>query len=284
VKGTHAHSWVMCFDSELSSFEAYADAMPGNCVFLVDTFDTIEGVANAIKVGHSLREKGKEMLGVRLDSGDLAHLSIKAREMLDAAGFPDAKVFASNDLDENVIESLKRQGAQIAVWGVGTKLVTSYDQPALGGVYKLGAIRDDDGTWQFKIKLSEQPIKISNPGILQVRRFLADGVIAADVIYCEELGCPSEARAVDLLDATRSFSPPVGAETSDLLVPFFSGGERVRPQESIEGCRERATAELATLDVRSKRLLKPQTVAVGLEASLHERKAALISAARKGES
>ena len=281
VKGTHAHSWVMSFDTELESFEAYAAAMPGNCVFLVDTFDTIEGVANAIVVGKKLREQGRSMLGVRLDSGDLAHLSIEARKMLDRAGFHDAKVYASNDLDEHVIESLKSQGAQIAVWGVGTKLVTSYDQPALGGVYKLGAIKEDDDRWQFKIKLSEQPIKISNPGILQVRRFLDGGTIDSDVIYCEELGCPEAPSAIAYDDAERRFSPPDGATSKDLLEPFFAGGVRTRALEPLETSRARASTELASLDARSKRLVKPQIVEVGLEEQLHARKLAFIRAARE---
>lgn len=132
VKGTHAHSWVMSFDSEPEAFQAYADAMPNNCVFLVDTYDTLDGVRAAIEVGKRLRETGHEMVGVRLDSGDLAYLSIEARKLLDAAGFPDAVIVASNDLDETIIASLKQQGAKIGLWGVGTKLVTAFDQPALG--------------------------------------------------------------------------------------------------------------------------------------------------------
>ena len=171
VKGTHAHSWVMCFDSQLEAFAAYAHAMPHNCVFLVDTYDTLEGVRNAIKAGKWLQLKGFEMLGIRLDSGDLADLSIKARELLNNEGFEKALIIASNDLDEYKIKQLKQQGAVINVWGVGTNLVTAKDQPALGGVYKLGAIQDKKGEWQYRIKLSEQAIKISNPGILQVRRF-----------------------------------------------------------------------------------------------------------------
>ncbi len=161
VRGTHAHSWVMSFDTELEAFHAYADAMPNNCVFLVDTYDTIEGVKHAIEAGLRLKEKGHRLVGIRLDSGDLAALSIQARKLLDDAGFRDAKIVASNDLDERLMESLKNQGAQISVWGVGTKLVTAYDQPALGGVYKLGAIQDEQGHWHPKLKLSEQPIKTS---------------------------------------------------------------------------------------------------------------------------
>lgn len=174
VRGTHAHSWVMSFESEREAFQAYARAMPHNSTFLVDTYDTLGGVREAIEAGRWLRERGHEMNGIRLDSGDLAELSIAARGLLDAAGFPNATIVASNDLDEHLIESLKQQGARISLWGVGTKLVTAYDQPALGGVYKLGAIHRADGGWDHKVKLSEQPVKISNPGVLQVRRFRDD--------------------------------------------------------------------------------------------------------------
>ena len=166
VRGTHAHSWVMFHESEPAAFRAYAAALPGNCTFLVDTYDTIEGVANAVAAGRDLRATGHALGGIRLDSGDLAHLSIQARAMLDEAGFPDAKIVASNDLDETLIGNIIDQGARIDVWGVGTKLVTCYDQPALGGVYKLGASKGVDGAWRDAIKLSEQPIKISNPGVL----------------------------------------------------------------------------------------------------------------------
>ncbi|MES2572953.1 MAG: nicotinate phosphoribosyltransferase, partial [Verrucomicrobiota bacterium] len=156
VRGTHAHSWVMSFDTEENAFRAYAEAMPNNAVFLVDTYDTIRGVQNAIRQGIALREKGHELAGIRLDSGDLAYLSIEARRMLDEAGFPNASIVASNDLDEHTIVSLKQQGATINVWGVGTKLVTAYDQPALGGVYKLAAVRAGSGAWEHRVKLSEQ--------------------------------------------------------------------------------------------------------------------------------
>ncbi len=188
VKGTHAHSWVMCFDDELAAFDAYAAAMPNNCVFLVDTYDTIEGVRNAIVVGQRLRQSGHQMVGVRLDSGDLAQLSIAARRLLDEAGFENAAIVASNDLDEIEIEKLKQAGATIAVWGVGTNLVTARDQPALGGVYKLAAIQDSDGQWQPRIKLSELPIKTSTPGIQQIRRYYRGRELAGDLIYSELLG------------------------------------------------------------------------------------------------
>ena len=170
VRGTHAHSWVMAFESEIAAFETYSSAMPNNCVFLVDTYDTREGVENAIRCAHQLREKGFEMLGVRLDSGDLAELSKMARERLVAAGFTRARIVASSDLDEHEIAKLKRAGARIDTWGVGTRLVTAFDQPALGGVYKLGALRRPGADWQWSSKGSDEPGKASLPGILGLRR------------------------------------------------------------------------------------------------------------------
>lgn len=172
IKGTHAHAWVMMFDTEPEAFEAYAKAMPNNCVFLVDTYDTIQGVQHAINAGLALREHGHEMVGIRLDSGDLAALSIKARALLDAAGFTNAKIVASDSLNEHRIAQLKRDGAQIDIWGVGTNLVTAQDQPALGGVYKLSAQRaSSKENWTPKIKLSNSAIKVSNPGRLQIYRY-----------------------------------------------------------------------------------------------------------------
>ena len=193
VKGTHAHSWVMCFDNEREAFEEYARSMPNNCVFLVDTYDTLRGVRNAIEVGRALRAQGHNLAGIRLDSGDLAHLSREARDLLDRAGFSEVRIVASNDLDEHVIDSLKQQGAAIGVWGVGTKLATAYDQPALGGVYKLAAIADRKGDWQYRIKLSEQSIKVSNPGIQQVRRYSRGNVFIGDCIYDTEIGVEEQA-------------------------------------------------------------------------------------------
>ena len=149
----------------------YARVMPNNCVFLVDTYNTLDGVRHAVEVGRCLREQGVEMIGVRLDSGDLAYLSIEARRILDEAGFASAAIVASNDLDEHIIASLKDQGAAVSMWGVGTKLATAYDQPALTGVYKLTALRHPGEAWQPKVKVSEQTAKVSTPGVLQVRRY-----------------------------------------------------------------------------------------------------------------
>jgi nicotinate phosphoribosyltransferase len=278
VKGTHAHSWVMFHDGELAAFRAYAYALPGNCTFLVDTYDTLDGVRNAITVGHELRAQGYELAGVRLDSGDLAHLSIEARRLLDEAGFPNAKVVASNDLDEHLIASLHEQGARIDTFGVGTKLVTAFDQPALGGVYKLGAVKDG-GAWRDVIKVSEQPIKISNPGRLQVRRLRRGGELAADIIY-DQNHPHVPARLHDIEDPTRPPLAPEHDSAEDLLVPFLAHGESVRPPEPLATARARAAAELAQLSPRTKRFLNPQPYLVGLDAHVHQRKLQLIREAR----
>lgn len=283
VKGTHAHSWVMSFDSEAESFERYAEAMPNNCVFLVDTYDTLAGVRQAIEVGKLLRKRGHKMVGVRLDSGDLAYLSIEARKILDEAGFSDASIVASNDLDEHIIENLRAQGAQIAVWGVGTKLATAYDQPALGGVYKLGALRGDDGTWQPKVKLSEQAVKTSIPGTLQVRRFFSDTGLIADMIYDEVKGVDDRDLIVDAKDPTRrkKLSGPV--DSVDLLVPVVRKGEFAGTPETLNKIRDRMRANLRSLHPSIRRFMNPHEYPVGLDIGLHELRAEMIHEARNGQ-
>lgn len=280
VRGTHAHSWVMSFDDEREAFRAYAAAMPNNCTFLVDTYDTIEGVRRAVETGHWLREQGHEMVGIRLDSGDLAWLSIEARKILDEGGFPKALIVASNDLDENIIASLKDQGAAINVWGVGTKLVTAYDQPALGGVYKLTAIRGQDGRWNYKVKLSEQTAKVSNPGIHQVRRFRSDKEFIADGIYDVERGAPANFVVVDPLDSTRRkhMSPETASE--DLLVPIFKRGQQVYQTPPLAEIRRRAQSQLAMFHPGVKRFMNPHQYPVGLELGLHELKTEIVLRAR----
>jgi nicotinate phosphoribosyltransferase len=276
VKGTHAHSWVMSFDTEREAFEAYARAMPNNSIFLVDTYDTLAGVRSAIEVGRWLRSQGFEMAGVRLDSGDLTYLSIEARRMLDQAGFPKAVIVASNDLDEHIIESLKDQGAAIGVWGVGTSLVTARDQPALGGVYKLAAVRSPGGVWQDRVKLSEQAIKVSTPGIQQVRRYVGPEGFVADVIFDAERGVPEGTTMVDPKDQTRRKKLPVAPQWDDLLVPVFRAGRRAYDAPELGAVRARALAQLAGFHSGVKRLMNPHQYPVGLEAGLFERKTRLI--------
>ncbi|HWM91886.1 MAG TPA: nicotinate phosphoribosyltransferase [Thermoanaerobaculia bacterium] len=278
--GTHAHSWVLSFDSELESFEAYARALPNNCVFLVDTYNTLEGTRRAVQVGRWLREHGWEMAGIRLDSGDLAWLSKEARKILDEGGFPEARIYASSELDEHLIESLKLQGAKIDVWGVGTNLVTAKDDPALGGVYKLTAVRDPSGPWKYKVKLSEQAVKITTPGIQQVRRFSSGGEPIADMIFDEEMGTPAAPTIVDPADLTRRKEIPEGTEHTDLLVPVFRQGRRVYDPPPLQEVRQRTIQQLASFHPGVKRLVNPHRYPAGLEKGLFDLKTRLILQAR----
>jgi nicotinate phosphoribosyltransferase len=278
VRGTHAHSWVMLYPDEPQAFAAYARALPGNVVFLVDTYDTLEGVRHAIEAGRALRAAGHELLGVRLDSGDLAWLSIEARRLLDAAGFGKTAILASNDLDENIIGSLKEQGAAINVWGIGTRLVTADGDPALGGVYKLAAVRDRGGAWQQRIKLSEQAIKVSTPGILNVRRFSEPGVAGrhlADGIFDVERGYESS-EIEDPFDESRRKVLPPEAVHQDLLEPALRQGRLVGEPATLEAARAHCQRELARLDASHRRALNPHTYPVGLEPRLREFRAGLI--------
>lgn len=282
VRGTHAHSWVMSFETEEEAFRAYAEAMPNNAVFLVDTYDTLGGVQHAIEMGQWLRQRGHVLGGIRLDSGDLAWLSVEARRLLDAAGFPEVAIIASNDLDEQTILSLKQQGAAINVWGVGTRLVTAYDQPALGGVYKLSAIRENGGAWRHKIKLSEQTAKVSTPGLQQVRRFRRDGTFLGDMIYDLD-GPPETGRTIlDRTDLTRRKIIPDDAVSEDLLVPIFRRGRLVYEAPPITAIRDRTQAQLAGFHEGHKRFLNPHEYPVGLSPALQERRTNLILAAREG--
>lgn len=283
VAGTHAHSWIMSFETELEAFEAYAEAFPDQCTFLVDTYDTLNGVKNAIKVGHSLRAKGKELIGIRIDSGDLAYFSNKAREMLDEAGFPNAKIVASNDLDEHIISSLKAQEASINVWGVGTKLVTAYDQPALGAVYKLAAIRNEKGEWEPKIKLSQQSLKINIPGLHNVKRYYSKEKAVADMIYLEEKEInPKGVIIIDPIDPTRRKRlMPSFYEEEILLKSIFKKGKVCYVSPSMEEIRARSKKQLDSLDKTHKRLVNPHLYPVGLEENLHKLRMELVLKAKK---
>ena len=281
VKGTHAHSWVMMFDDELEAFETYAHAIPNNCVFLVDTYDTLEGVRKAVEVGKRLRAAGHALLGIRLDSGDLAYLSIEARKILDESGFTATAIVASNDLDETIISSLKEQGATISVWGVGTRLVTGYDQPALGGVYKLAAVREPDGSWQPRIKISEQSLKTSNPGRQQVRRYREGTRYVADVIYDLNTDLSQGCVMIDPADVTKQFHVAATTSGSDLLIPVFRAGRRVYDSPDIHQIRDHAGASLGGLSSGIKRFVNPHLYPVGVEQSLHEIKLDLIRRARQ---
>lgn len=285
VKGTHAHSWVMSFDNELESFQAYAEAMPNNCVLLVDTYDTIEGVKKAVEVGKWLKEHNHKLSGIRLDSGDLAYLSIEARKILDENGFTDTAIVASNDLDETIISSLKEQGAEINVWGVGTKLITAYDQPALGGVYKLSAIKKKDSKeWEYRVKLSEQAIKISNPGIHQVRRYFSEKEYMGDMIFDVNLfENNKEAVIIDPLDNTRRKHFSKEQEYTDLLVPIFRNGKKVYNSPNIHEIKKSVEKNLQMFHSGIKRFVNPHQYPVGIEKSLFDFKTDLILRLRNKE-
>lgn len=273
VKGTHAHSWVMSFDREAEAFQTYAEAMPNNCIFLVDTYDTLNGVRLAVETGRKLREAGHEMVGIRLDSGDLGALGREARKILDQGGFPQAKIVASNDLDEYGIEQLKQENAAIDFWGVGTRLVTAHDQPALGGVYKLTAIRAPGESWRPRLKLSDEPAKASNPGLLQAQRFQRRGEFVGDMLY--DALHPPENTLPELMPFSppfEAFSPPADSEGEDLLVPVFADGEVLQAPPTLEEIRQRVQAQLAALPTAHKRLQAPAAYPVGLEIGLHQRK------------
>lgn len=282
VKGTHAHSWVMAFPSEIESFEHFVKAMPNNCYLLVDTYNTLEGVKKAAKIGVKLKQQGRHLAGVRLDSGDLAYLSIKARKILDQAGLKDVHIMGSNNLDEHIIASLKEQKAKIDVWAVGTKLSTAFDQPALDGVYKLGAVRSPKGKWEYKLKLSEQNAKISTPGLLRTRRFFNHKHMAvADCIYDERLGVPENCLIIDMFDPTRHKKIVKISEYEELLIPIFRRSKNVYKIPPIAQSRQRTFDQLDLFHPAIKRFLNPHTYPVGLEKNLYELRTELILKARE---
>src|SRR5262249_7231917 len=281
VSGTQAHSWIMFFETEREAFETYAREMPNNCVFLVDTYNSLDGLRHAIDVAKQLRKRGHEMVGVRLDSGDRVALSIEARRMLDEAGFPNAKIVCSGDLDEHVIAEMKRRGAKIDMWGVGTKLATGQPDAALGGIYKLGAVRRPGDRWQYRIKFSDEPAKTSYPGVLQVRRFCQpDGRFIADAIYETDHGVNEPCEIVDL-DTGEKTEIPATTDYSDLLVPVFRKGQLVYQAPLIDEARERARKQLSYAPPEILRLEHPTNYKVGLEQSLHELRSTLIARAKE---
>jgi nicotinate phosphoribosyltransferase len=283
VRGTHAHSWVMAFGDERTAFEAYAQAMPNNCVFLVDTYDTLKGVHHAVEAGKILREQGHEMLGIRLDSGDLTELSRRARQILDDNGFPNAFIVGSNDLDEYLVRDLKQQGSAVNTWGIGTRLVTAYDQPALGGVYKLAVIRSDAGDWEYRIKISEQKEKTSNPGIQQVRRYFHKGELIGDVIYDELQGIDDQSSLATVRQNLSRPWPADELESKDLLVPVFRKGQLVYDPPSIHAVRSHVQQEIGRLPGATQRLANPTPIPVLLEGRLESLKQKLTAQARRGE-
>ena len=285
VKGTHAHSWIMSFPDELSAFRSYAKLYPKACILLVDTYDTLKsGVPNAIKVFKEMKEANIPLTsyGIRLDSGDLAYLSKKAKKMLTEAGFPDAIISASNDLDETLINSLKIQGATINSWGVGTNLITSKDCPSFGGVYKLAAVLDrKTGEFNPKIKLSENAEKITNPGNKEIKRIYSreTGKIIADLI-CLEGEVYDENHSLLLFDPIETWKKthlaPNTYTMRDLLIPVFQKGECVYESPAVMDIQAYCKKELDTLWDESRRLVNPHEVHVDLSKPLWNMKNQLL--------
>lgn len=284
VMGTHAHSWIMSFEDEYTAFKTYADMYPDNCTLLVDTYDTLKsGVPNAIRVFQECKKEGHvlEKYGIRLDSGDLAYLSKEARKMLDDAGFPDALICASNDLDEYLLHDLKLQGARIDSWGVGTNLITSKDCPSFGGVYKLAATMDKNGEFIPKIKISENTEKITNPGNKTIYRIYdkATGKIRADLICFvgEEYDTDQDLLLFDPIETWKKTKLPGGSYTMrEILVPIFRNGECIYQSPSVMEIADYCRQEKNTLWEETKRLFYPHEVHVDLSQKLYDVKKSLL--------
>lgn len=273
VYGTHAHSWVMSFASEEEAFAAYAATYPDDTVLLIDTYETLtRGLPAAIRVARKLRARGHRLAGIRLDSGDLAYLSKACRASLDENGFAEVKILASGDLDEYVIENLRAQGAAIDTFGIGTRLATAFGEPALGGVYKLVALRTGEN-WQPKIKLSSNPAKTTIPGRKQIWRWEAGGRYLGDALALVDEPAPLRMRHPDF-DYKRTELPH--GELKPLLEQRIVAGESTGRSRTLEEGRERARVELAALPTEHKRLVNPHTYRVGLSDNLSQLRRAMI--------
>ncbi len=279
VSGTHAHSWVMSFDTELAAFRKYAEIYPNNCLLLVDTYDTLKsGVPNAIKVFDELKAKGLKPIGIRLDSGDLAYLSKRAREMLDKAGHTEAKIFASGDIDENILNSLHIQGAKIDVWGIGTKLITAAPNPALGGVYKLASIKEGD-VWVPKMKVSDTQIKITNPGLKTTYRiYNADGMAAADVIALrgEEIG---SSKTLTIFHPVETWKKKTFSNYTvrELMIKVIEGGKQIIELPTLQEIVAFAKQSKAEFWAEYMRLINPHIYKVDLSLQLWEMRQSIIN-------
>ena len=284
VMGTHAHSWIMSFPDEYTAFKTYAEMYPDNCTLLVDTYDTLKsGVQNAIRVFQEFKDAGKPLIkyGIRLDSGDLAYLSKEARKMLDEAGFPEATICASNDLDEFLLHDLKMQGAAIDSWGVGTNLITSKDCPSFGGVYKLAAIQNEEGEFVPKIKISENTEKITNPGNKTIYRIYekASGKIKADLIcFADEVIDPKQDLLLfDPMDTWKKTKLAGGTYTvREILLPIFKNGECLYKSPTLKEIAAYCREEKDTLWDETKRLFYPHRVYVDLSQKLYAVKQSLL--------
>ena len=279
VLGTHAHSWIMSFPDEYTAFRKYAELYPSACILLVDTYDTLKsGIPNAIRVFTEMRDAGIPLTyyGIRMDSGDLAYLSKQVRKMLDEAGFPDAVISASNDLDEYLIESLKLQGAAISSWGVGTNLITSKDNPAFGGVYKLAAIRT---------KLSENVEKVTNPGNKTFYRVYdkKTGKIKADLIclYDETFDESEDLKLFDPNAPWKKTRLPGGSYTlREMLIPVIKAGKTIYTSPGVMEIREICNHEKDTIWDETKRFVNPQEIYVDLSQQLYDMKTTLLNEMR----
>lgn len=277
VSGTHAHSWVMSHGSEIESFRKYAEYFPTNSTLLIDTYSVIEGAENAIKVAKEMEARGERLSAVRIDSGDLTWESRRVRKMLDDAGLDYVGIVLSNDLDEYTISSILREGAQVNAFGVGTKFACCYDQPTLGGVYKLNAYVNDAGEWQDTMKISESPEKTTIPGILNVKRhYDENGYLAGDMVF-DERDENLQCEIIDPLNRIKS-KKLCGLESEILLQPIMKDGKRTSTW-SVQDARATAKASLDKLDYTRKRMLNPHIYPVGIELGLSERRDAMIKEA-----
>jgi nicotinate phosphoribosyltransferase len=278
----------MSFPTELEAFRAYVSTSANNAILLVDTYDTLRGVRNAITVAHEMQACGKRLRGIRIDSGDLAWLSIQARSMLDEAGLDYVKIVASNALDEYTVRSLKEQGAAVDIWGIGTQMVTGGTDSSLDGVYKLTAVRED-GTWQPRMKLSDQIAKATLPGVHGVRRFFDENdLMVADMVYATEPGIAptivgeltADAVMVDPVDVMRTKRFDAGTAFEDLLVPVMREGRMLGERPTLADARLRLQRDLERLDDSHKRFLRPHIYPVGIEQTLNEERIALLGVLR----
>ena len=278
VTGTHSHSWVMSFDTELEAFEKYAEIYPDNCLLLVDTYDTLKsGVPNAIKVFDKLKAQGHKPVGIRLDSGDLAYLSRKARVMLDEAGHEDCLIFATNDLDEDILLALNSQDAKIDVYGIGTKLITSYNNASLGGVYKLCAL-EEDGNLVPKIKVSNSHEKTTNPGVKKIVRIFKDGMAQADLICLEdETFDTSKPLTIFHPEQTWKKTTFTDYELKELMVPIFKDGKLVYDMPTLKEICDREDKSIDSFFPEYRRVVNTQEYKVDLSQKLWDLKQKLLN-------
>ncbi|MDY5345735.1 MAG: nicotinate phosphoribosyltransferase, partial [Eubacteriales bacterium] len=275
VKGTHAHSWVMSFPDELTAFRKYAEIYPDGCLLLVDTYDTLKsGVPNAIKVFDELKQKGYKPLGIRLDSGDLAYLSKKARVMLDEAGHSDVKIFASGDIDEDVLLALRTQDAKIDIYGIGTRLITSYTNPSLGGVYKLAAMEDENGNMSPKIKVSNTPAKITNPGLKKVVRIYDKDKMAAADMICLDDDTFDESKPLTIFHPEQIWKKTTfeNYKVVNLMVDVFKGGKLVYKNPDLHAIGKHLDEEVASFYPEYLRVINTQEYKVDLSQRLYDLK------------